>query len=300
MVYPDSLSPVAIFTDASDAAFGAVLEIKRNGIWCLVAFFSRCLDKTQSKYATFDRKLLAVYSAIRHFRHFVECKEFAIYTDHKPLVRAFHSSHSQELGRRVRQMSYVTDFTSNVHYIKGSEIFAADALSRVTINNVKYFRDGIDFESVAAAQTNDAELLEYLAYPDKTSLKLEQFRISNKSSLLLWCDTSTGVVRPLLPESFCKVIFEKIHLLSHLGITASVNLIRKRCVWHNLKKDVTSWVQTYLICQGKVQCHNFSEFKPFALPTGRFQEINLDLVGPLPQSNGCSYILTIIDRCTRF
>ena len=28
LVYPDSLSPVAIFTDASDAAIGAVLQIK--------------------------------------------------------------------------------------------------------------------------------------------------------------------------------------------------------------------------------------------------------------------------------
>ena len=106
LVYPNSLSPVAIFTDASDAAIGAVLQIKRNGVWCPVAFFSRRLDKTQSQYATFDRELLAVYSAVRHFRHFLECKEFAIYSDHKPLVQAFHSSHSQELGRRVRQMSY--------------------------------------------------------------------------------------------------------------------------------------------------------------------------------------------------
>ena len=40
LVYPDSLSPVAIFTDASDAAIGAVLQIKRNGVWCPVAFFS--------------------------------------------------------------------------------------------------------------------------------------------------------------------------------------------------------------------------------------------------------------------
>ena len=72
-------------------------------------------------------------------------------------------------------MSYVTEFTGDLRYIKGSEIFPADALSRVTINNVEYFRDEIDFESVAAI--NDANLREYLAYPDKTSLKLEQFRI---------------------------------------------------------------------------------------------------------------------------
>ena len=36
------------------------------------------------------------------------------------------------------------------------------------------------------------------------------------------------------------------------------------------------------------------------MPTGRFQAINLDLVGPLLQSNGCSYILTIINQYTRY
>ena len=74
LVYPDSLSPVVIFTDASDAAIGAVLQIKRNGVWCPVALLSRRLDKTQSKYATFDGELLAVYSAVRHFRHFWNAK----------------------------------------------------------------------------------------------------------------------------------------------------------------------------------------------------------------------------------
>ena len=73
LAYPDSLSPDAIFTDTSDAAIGAVLQIKCNGVWCPDVWI-----KLKSKYATFDRELLAVYSAVRHFRHFLECKEFAI------------------------------------------------------------------------------------------------------------------------------------------------------------------------------------------------------------------------------
>ena len=105
LVYPDSLSPVIIIADASDVALGAVLQIKGNGVRCSAAFFSQCLDKTQSNYTTFDRELLAIYSAIRHFCHFLECNKFAIYTDHKPLVGAFQSSHSEELGCCVRQLS---------------------------------------------------------------------------------------------------------------------------------------------------------------------------------------------------
>ena len=60
LVYPDSLSPVAIFTDTRDVVIAcAVQQIKLSGVWCPVAFFSRRLDKTQSTCATFDRELLA-------------------------------------------------------------------------------------------------------------------------------------------------------------------------------------------------------------------------------------------------
>jgi cleavage and polyadenylation specificity factor subunit 1 len=38
----------------------------------------------------------------------------------------------------------------------------------------------------------------------------------------------------------------------------------------------------------------------FDLPTDRFSHIHLDLIGPLPESNGKNYCLTVIDRATRW
>ena len=85
---------------------------------------------------------------------FLRSKEFAIYADHKPLVRAFHSSHSQEL----------------VSYIKDSENFTDDAVSRGTINNVEYFQDGIDFELVNDANLEYFAKTFFLYHPDITAL----------------------------------------------------------------------------------------------------------------------------------
>ena len=68
-----------------------------------------------------------------------------------------------------------------------------------------------------------------------------------------------------------------------------------------MKKDIRVWVCECTVCQAnKIHRHNFSEFKPYALPTARFQEINMDIFGPLPPSNGYKYLLTAIDRFTRF
>ena len=36
------------------------------------------------------------------------------------------------------------------------------------------------------------------------------------------------------------------------------------------------------------------------VPTKPFVSIHVDLVGPLPQSNGFRHLLTVVDRCTRW
>ena len=51
-----------------------------------VAYFSHKLAPTESQYSTYDRKLLAVYLFIKHFRHFVEGHTFSVYTKHKPFT----------------------------------------------------------------------------------------------------------------------------------------------------------------------------------------------------------------------
>ena len=65
-------TPNAPITDASACAVGAALQQHVNDQWCPIAYFSRQLQPPEKKYNTFDRELLAVYLAIKHFRHFVE------------------------------------------------------------------------------------------------------------------------------------------------------------------------------------------------------------------------------------
>ena len=67
---------IAIMTDASDLATGAVLQQFINQKWQPISYYSRKLSPAERKYSTFDRELLAVYRAIKHFRHFVEGHPF--------------------------------------------------------------------------------------------------------------------------------------------------------------------------------------------------------------------------------
>ena len=89
LVYPRENCKVCIVADVSDIAVGAALQQETDGIWQPIAFFSRKLDKTQKHYSAFDRELFAAYSAIRHFRRFVDGRKFSLLSDHKPLCMLF-------------------------------------------------------------------------------------------------------------------------------------------------------------------------------------------------------------------
>ena len=83
--HPDPNATLGLTTDSSDFAVGGVLEQFNGRCWEPLAFFSKKLKQAETRYSTFDRELLAVVLAIKHFRHMVEARNLIIFTDHKPL-----------------------------------------------------------------------------------------------------------------------------------------------------------------------------------------------------------------------
>ena len=300
LVYPNENCNISILADASDIAVGAVLQQELEGTWQPIAFFSRKLDKTQQHYSAFDRELFAAYAAIRHFQHFVEGRNFTLFSDHKPFVHAFYSHSEPTTPRRSRQLSYISEFTSDVRHIRGDNNLVADALSRIQINNLHIFQEGLDYHEIAKAQPDDNFITSLLDKSSRSSLKVQEVRLDN-SDVVLFCDVSTPNVRPIIPQKFRKVVFDKVHGTAHPGIKATLSLIQKRFVWHNMKKNVKEWAKCCDTCQkGKIYRHNKSPLGHFNIPSGRFENIHVDIVGPLIASNGYRYILTAIDRFSRW
>ena len=180
-----------------------------------IAFFSRRLTPTQRKYSAFDRELLAMYLTVQHFLYFMEGKKF-IFTDNKPLIRAL----------RVRHMGYISEFSTDIRYVQGSENFVADTLSRVEINGIETLQDGIDYAQIALDQRTNSDLNQLLKNPTDTGLRLGEYPVPH-SNYMLWCDTSTSMIRPVIPSSWRKIIFNKLHGISHPGIKGTLKLISK-------------------------------------------------------------------------
>ena len=217
----DPNSELSIRTDASQVAVGAVLQQTSNGLHRPLAFFSRKLQPAQTRYSTFGRELLAIYLAVKHFRHLLEGRHFVIYTDHKPLTFAFRSRTDNHSPREARHLYFISQFSTDLRYIDGPANFIADALSRSTLHSLD--SSFVDFSALAVDQ-QDTELSDLRNNP---SLQIRDIPLLTGSTKIA-CDMSTGSPRPYVPRNFRRNIFEHFHSLSHPSNRSSTKLITDR------------------------------------------------------------------------
>ncbi|GFX08240.1 transposon Tf2-6 polyprotein [Trichonephila clavipes] len=284
--FPRSGLPLSLCTDASDFAVGAVLQQLENESWKPIAFYSKKLNETQTRYSTYDRELLGIYLSVKHFKHLLEGNDFVIYTDHKPLTFAFKQKNEKASPRQQRQLQYILEFSCNIQHVLGKDNVVADALSR--IDSIPE----INFEEIAEEQTTDEELQQLL---HNNSLKFKPSTLP--SGKKLWCDISTQKIRPYIPQKFRFQIFQLIHGLAHPGIKSTVKLMTEKYVWSDIKKQVREWAKACIRCQKcKVSRHTKSKLGEFEQPDERFSVVHIDLIGKLPPSEGMQYCLTCINR----
>ena len=90
--YYDPNKEVTLEVDASMKGLGAAL-IQEGKI---VAFASKTLTETQSRYSNIEREMLAIVFGIKRFHTFLYGRQFTVVSDHKPLItittKAIHSA----------------------------------------------------------------------------------------------------------------------------------------------------------------------------------------------------------------
>ena len=125
-------------------------------------------------------------------------------------------------------------------------------------------------------------------------------RTVDLGSVKLLVDMSTGKPRPLVPYAWRKKVFNAVHGLGHPGVERTRQAITNRFVWPNVRHDTSKWARECLSCQrSKVIRHTVPPIGEFIVPQKRFEHLNVDLV-TLPVSNGFRYLLTIVDRLSRW
>lgn len=292
LAHPVPDAQLGLFTDASSSHVGACLQQNIKGHWQPLAFFSKKLSVKQTTWPAYYRELLAVYEAVQHFRHILEAQHVTVFSDHKPLIYAFSQRREKLPPVQLNQLSFISQFTTDIVHISGKDNVVADALSRVDALSLEG-----NFAALAQDQASDEELQRMLT---SSSLKLEKVVLPG-TDVSIYCDSSTGKQRPYLTPSFRRLHFDKLHGLSHPGPRASARLVAERFVWPGIQSDCRNWARTCLNCQrSKVSRHTVTPLGQFPLLSKRFRHVHIDIIGPLPHSGGFQYCLTAVDRFTRW
>jgi cleavage and polyadenylation specificity factor subunit 1 len=270
---------------------GAVLQQHIENAWQPLAFFSKKLNPAQQNYSAYDRELLAIYEAVKHFRHMLEARHFTIFTDHKHITYAFQQKRDKCSPWQFNHLDFVAQFMTDIRHISGQDV-VAEAHSCVDSVTAPP-----SYDALAASQDGDDELRTLLG--STTALWLEKLLISG-TMVSIYCHTSPGRSRPYVPGLLRPQVFQSVHVLSHPGTKATAKLVAQRFVWPGGLKVCHTWARACQSCQrSKVTRHTVTPLGDSTPLAASFLHVHVDLVGPLLTSSGYTYCLTAVDRFTR-
>ena len=201
-----------------------------DGSWPPIAYFSTKLQSAQTRYSTFDRELLAVYFAIKHFRHFVKGREFHIPSDHGPLTSSLQAHHNQHSPRQARHLDFVAQFTTDIRHISDADNAPADALSRMDLNSViPENLKGINFGDISTKPLTESfrRCLTTLTIPSSNLRKCHSTLPAPPSSV-----TSPRVPTHPLCRRVCAVWCLILYIQCHINIDIE-------CSVSNTRRDLT-------------------------------------------------------------
>ncbi|GFU89345.1 retrovirus-related Pol polyprotein from transposon 17.6 [Trichonephila clavipes] len=129
---PDLSKPYQLYTDASATAIGACLsQNDETGKENPIAFFSKKLTETQTRWATIEREAYAVIEALKRFDSWIFGAEIEVISDHNPLT--YLTLTTPQSAKLTLWALALQRYNIAISYRKGVKHGNADALSRLPI-----------------------------------------------------------------------------------------------------------------------------------------------------------------------
>jgi hypothetical protein len=125
---PDVKKDFMLQTDASDRGIGACLFQEHEGVMHPVLYASKKLLDRERNYSVGEREALAIVWAVQKFHRFLYGRHFVLESDHRPLQ--YLSTSDQKSPRLMRWSLALQPYRYTVKYIRGTDNFCADYMSR--------------------------------------------------------------------------------------------------------------------------------------------------------------------------
>ena len=301
-----------VIADAGPAALGAVLTQLQNNTWRVIAYASRNLSDVERRYCQTEKEALALVWACERFNLYIFGRRFELETDHKPL-ECIYGKTSKTSARIERWVLRLQSYDYKVIYRPGKTNIA-DTLSRLNQSNPKDLSgEKVDFvravalectpvamtaKEVERASENDPELSAvrtYIHSGDWSKCKLPQY-LCVKDELCTLGKLVLRGTRIVVPQSLRPEVLRLAHE-GHQGIVKMKARLRTKVWWPKVDFDAERICKT---CHGCQVVGEFSVPEPMDRvkpPSGPWQDIAVDLMGPLPTGES---LLVAVDYFSRY
>ncbi|CAF2747692.1 unnamed protein product [Rotaria sp. Silwood2] len=300
---PDFNLTFIVVTDASLTAVGGVLMQNDGEGERPIAYESRKLNDTESRYPVHEQELFAIIICLRAWRCYLEGMTFLIRTDHKSLQ---HISTQKHLSRRmVRWVEYLQQFNFKIEYKSGKENLVADALSRLCSLQLAVMEENqyVDWPLLIPHYLKheqfDADVPSNIQELIKKELHLFIYDESHETLCRKLNDDETA---PYIPYISRLDLVLKMHdAYGHIGADGVQELLRTRAWWPGMNNDIKKWIKTCIKCQLAICGKTSTEPLHPLTPVPSFHRWSLDFIGQLPiTQSGNRWILIAIDHTTKW
>ena len=152
--YYDRTKPVTVQVDATQRGLGACLLQEGQPI----AFASKSLTDTETRYINIERELLAIVFACQQFNMYVLGRPFTVESDHKPLEMIHQKSLASAPPRLQCMLLQLQQYDVTIRYRPGKEMLLTDALSRCSSQASGEIKLDIRVDYIAFSRTWIAKL----------------------------------------------------------------------------------------------------------------------------------------------
>ncbi|XP_011075658.1 uncharacterized protein LOC105160092 [Sesamum indicum] len=299
LAMPDFSQPFIVETNASGKGIGAVLMQGGRPI----AYLSKVLAPKNMGLSTYEKEFLALLLAVTRWRHYLLGNHFIIRTDQKSLKHLLDLRIDSVLQQKG--VTKLLGLSYEVHYKKGKENRAADALSRriyqeedpqthVISTQIPLWIQEVQlsYEGNTLFQTIiQSKILDTTSFPDYI---YENGVLKKEGSI---CVGSHGGIR----EKVLKTMHDSA-LGGHSGMQGTYQRLKPLFYWPTMKVDVQEWVRRCEICQRAKHENNPYPglLQPLPVPEQAWSCVSMDFIEGLPNSDGKDSILVVVDRLPKY
>ena len=259
LAYYNPDKPLVLENDACEYGLGSALLQEGKP----VAFASRSLSETETRYAQIEKEMLAVTYGLEKFHQYTYGRKVSVITDHKPLIAITSKPLSKAPRRLQNLLMRAQKYDYHLIWKPGKQLALSDTLSRAPIDNpeseeiincvtISHIKQHL-LDRVCGATATDDILLKLMktiveGWPDKRYLDPGLLPYFNYRDELTAQD---GIVyradRVVIPSSMRQEMKQKVHE-GHLGINSCLRMARDVMYWPGMSSEIRQYIETCGTC----------------------------------------------------